>query len=273
MKEQDKVRDMVRRRYGSLAAQGGICCDAGVEQQSSCCCTQPQSESGTPIPREFYYSEQEVGAAPKGSFLGLGCGNPLALADLRPGETVLDLGSGAGFDCFLAAQKVGPQGKVIGVDMTPEMVAGARANAEREEYNNIDFRLGELENLPVPDESVDVIISNCVVNLSPDKPRVFAEAFRVLKPGGRLMIMDMIARAPLPDRLRSNPGLYCACISGAAEVETVRDMLSAAGFVSININFRDQDREPSGDEVTEDNVLQVVSSAGVKAFKPGQACA
>jgi arsenite methyltransferase len=268
MKEGDRLRNMVRQRYGSLAAQSGDCCDTSDLRNSSCC-TLLENASETIAPAGFFYSDQEVCAAPEGSFLGLGCGNPLTLAGLRAGETVLDLGSGGGFDCFLAAQRVGSDGRVIGVDMTPEMVTRARANAEGEAYNNVDFRLGELENLPVADGTADVIISNCVVNLSPNKPRVFVEAFRVLKPGGRLMIMDMIAKEPLPDRLRDDPSLYCGCISGAAEVGTVEAMLAEAGFGSIRISFKDQNREPSGEEVSGDNVHQFVSSASIVAVKPG----
>ncbi|MCP4327850.1 MAG: arsenite methyltransferase [Alphaproteobacteria bacterium] len=271
MKEQDRMRSIVRQRYGSLAGQNGDCCDTNVTRQSSHCCTQPESASETTAAAGFFYTDQEVGAAPEGSFMGLGCGNPLALAGLRARETVLDLGSGGGFDCFLAAQQVGPDGMVIGVDMTPEMVARARANAVREGYKNVDFRLGELENLPVADGSVDVIISNCVVNLSPDKPQVFAESFRVLKPGGRLMIMDMVAKASLPDRLRDDPSLYCECVSGAAEVGAVEAMLAEAGFGSIRIRFKDQSREPSSEEVSEDNVHQFVSSAGIEAVKSAPA--
>jgi ubiquinone/menaquinone biosynthesis C-methylase UbiE len=178
----------------------------------------------------------------------------------------LDLGSGGGFDCFLAARRVGSKGSVIGVDMTPEMVARARANAEREAYKNVSFRLGELENLPVADEIVDIIISNCVINLSPDKPRVFTEAYRVLKPGGRIIILDMIAKAPLPDWLRSDPNFHCGCISGAAEVGAIETMLTAAGFNSIQ--FRVKDPAMPGVEASEEEVHQFVSSAAIEAVKP-----
>lgn len=268
MKDQEGIKSTVRRRYGSIASQSGSCCDTGVNRQPSNCCTRPENVLVNHTSMGFSYSEMEVGAAPEGSFLGLGCGNPLALAGLKAGETVLDLGSGGGFDCFLAAQQVGPGGKVIGVDMTPEMVARAKANAEKEAYKNVDFRLGELEDLPVTDETVDVIISNCVVNLSPDKPRAFAEAFRALKPGGRLMIMDMVARAPLPDRLRNDAGLYCGCISGAAEVGTVEAMLAEAGFDSIRIRFKDRIPGSTDDTISKDNVHQFVSSASIEAVKP-----
>lgn len=269
MKEQDRIRSMVRRRYRGLAVQKGDCCDASADRRSSCCCTNVISSSDPTESAGFVYSDREIDAAPEGSFMGLGCGNPLVLTGLQAGETVLDLGSGGGFDCFLAAQRVGSNGSVIGVDMTPEMVAKARVNAAREAYKNVAFRLGELESLPVADGMVDVIISNCVINLSPDKPRVFSEAFRVLKPGGRLIVLDMIAKAPLPDRLRNDPSLYCGCISGAAEVGVMETMLTAAGFESIRIRLKNM-ATPSG-EMGEENVHQFVSSAAIEAVKPDAA--
>lgn len=178
-----------------------------------------------------------------GSDLGLGCGNPHAIAALRPGETVLDLGSGAGFDSFLAAKQVGKTGRVIGVDMTPEMVAKARKLARTDEYSNVEFRLGEIENLPLADSSVDVIMSNCVINLSPDKRRVFREAFRVLKPGGRLAISDVIATAPLPEPVRNDLALYSSCIGGAATIAELGTMLKESGFQNIRIQPKDESRE------------------------------
>ncbi|MBM3132509.1 MAG: arsenite methyltransferase, partial [Chloroflexi bacterium] len=197
-----------------------------------------------------------------------GCGNPQAIAALKPGETVLDLGSGGGFDCFLAAPKVGPDGKVIGVDMTPEMLSKARETAARNGYANVEFRLGEIEHLPVADSSVDVILSNCVINLSPDKERVFEEAFRVLKPGGRLAIMDMVSIAPLPRELASDPTLYCGCIGGAALIADLEHMLKEAGFEHIRIKPKDESREFIREWSPQHRIEDYVVSASIEAVKP-----
>jgi SAM-dependent methyltransferase len=185
--------------------------------------------------RMLGYSADDLGAVPQGADMGLGCGNPNAIASLRAGETVLDLGAGGGFDCFLAARAVGPTGKVIGVDMTPDMVTLARANARKVNATNVEFRLGEIEHLPVADASVDVILSNCVINLSPEKQSVFNEAFRVLRVGGRLAISDVVAIAPIPDALQNEVSALCGCIGGAAPLEEVKAMLTSAGFTSIEI--------------------------------------
>jgi ubiquinone/menaquinone biosynthesis C-methylase UbiE len=181
------------------------------------------------------YSEDEMTAVPEGANLGLGCGNPTAVASLKEGETVLDLGAGAGFDCFLAANKVGKRGKVIGVDMTPEMIDKARANARKGKYTNVEFRLGEIENLPVADNSVDVIISNCVINLSPNKKRVFEEAFRVLSPKGRLMVSDIVLLRELPESIRKNVEAYAGCISGAEIKDKYLELMRKAGFQDVRI--------------------------------------
>ncbi len=268
MDGKDNVRTKVSERYERLAENGYDCSGQSDNSRTSCCCVQPENANKTITQLGFFYSDQEAKAAPKGSFMGLGCGNPTALANLKEGETVLDLGSGGGFDCFLASSRVGAKGWVIGVDMTPKMITKARANAERETYQNVEFRLGELEHLPVADRLVDVIISNCVVNLSPDKVMVFREAFRVLKPGGRLMIMDMVAKTDLPDRLRSDPSLYCACIGGAAEVGWIERRLTEIGFDSIRINFKDQQQYYIDEEVNEDNIYKFVSPASIRAVKP-----
>ena len=218
------VREVVRERYGRIAAEAPAegCCGGG----STC---------GSSDAVSIGYSEAELSQLPEGANLGLGCGNPQGIAALSPGETVLDLGSGGGIDCFLAARQVGDTGKVIGVDMTPQMLARARANAAKSGIGNVEFRLGEIEHLPVRDGSIDVIVSNCVVNLSPDKPAVFREAFRVLKPGGRLAISDMVAQGPLPAKLRNDLDSYTGCIGGAAEIPDLERMLSEAGFVDVRI--------------------------------------
>jgi ubiquinone/menaquinone biosynthesis C-methylase UbiE len=216
------------------------------------------------------YSEAELASVPAGADLGLGCGNPQAIAALKPGETVLDLGSGAGFDAFLAARAVGDTGRVIGVDMTPAMITKARTNAENGEYTNVDFRLGEIEHLPVADATVDVIISNCVINLSPDKPAVFAEAFRVLAPGGRVAVSDVVASAELPDEVRSDLALYSGCVAGASMVAELRDMLDAAGFVDIRIEPKDESRSFIETWAPGRGVEDYVLSATIEAVKPRQ---
>jgi arsenite methyltransferase len=213
----DEIRTIVRERYASIARGTSASCCGGSAALG--------------------YTQDQADGAPEGADLGLGCGSPTAIASLRPGETVLDLGAGGGFDCFLAARAVGPTGKVIGVDMTPEMVALARANARKVDATNVDFRLGEIEHLPVADGSVDVILSNCVINLSPEKRAVFEEAFRVLRVGGRLAISDVVAIAPIPPELQSQAAALSGCISGAAPIDDVRRMLAEAGFKSIEVNI------------------------------------
>lgn len=214
------------------------------------------------------YTEAEIAAVPDGANLGLGCGNPQAIAALRSGEVVLDLGSGAGFDCFLAARQVGETGRVIGVDMTPEMVAKARDNAEKAGYENVEFLLGEIEHLPVADDSVDVILSNCVINLSPDKPAVFREAYRVLKPGGRLAISDVVATAPLPEEVQSDLRLLSACISGAANLDTLQAILADAGFTKVLIKPVEESREFIREWEPGSQLEDFVLSASIQAEKP-----
>ncbi len=223
-----KIKKIVREGYATIAKQGNSCC-APV---NSCC---GSADVAQDISEKIGYTEKELKAIPEGANLGLGCGNPVALASLRDGETVLDLGSGAGFDCFLAAQKVGKNGIVIGVDMTPEMVEKARENARKGNYENIEFRLGEIEDLPLADNSVDVIISNCVINLSPDKQRVFREAFRVLKPGGRLVISDLVLLKELPDFIKNSIEAYIGCLSGAIMKDEYLKLIGKAGFQNVNI--------------------------------------
>ncbi|EKD35041.1 MAG: arsenite S-adenosylmethyltransferase [uncultured bacterium] len=202
--------------------------------------------------------------------MGLGCGNPQAIASLLPGETVVDLGSGGGFDCFLAARAVGDNGAVIGVDMTPEMIATSRRNAEQAGFHNVDFRLGELENLPIADGIADVIISNCVINLSPEKEKVFAEAFRVLKPGGRLAIADVVATAELPDDLKKDMALHTGCIAGASSIQELESMLHRTGFQDIRIKPRMESRTFIRDWIPGSKVEEYVVSATLQAMKPAK---
>lgn len=229
--EEGQVRAVVRERYGAIAVADGegeaSCCGA----ETSCC----GPSSAEDISSAIGYSDQEMGSVPKGANLGLGCGNPVALAALRPGDTVVDLGSGAGFDCFLAAERVGPEGRVIGVDMTAAMLERARGNATKGDYTNVEFRLGEIEHLPVADSSADAVISNCVVNLSPDKPQVFSEALRVLRPGGRLMVSDLVLDAPLPDAVRDSVEAYVGCVAGALLRDDYLGAMRAAGFEEVEV--------------------------------------
>lgn len=225
--QNNQIKEIVKDKYGRIAAQSSACC-AG---DSGC----GQSPSADKTSRNLGYSEGDLQSVPQGANLGLGCGNPIALASLTSGETVLDLGSGAGFDCFLAARRVGPEGKVIGIDMIPEMLVKARENAVKGGYKNVDFRPGEIERLPVADESVDVIISNCVINLSPHKDQVFREAFRVLKPGGRLMVSDIVLLEELPDGLKSSAEAYVGCVAGASLKQEYLKLLEQAGFQNIQV--------------------------------------
>jgi len=224
-----EVRAIVRKRYGRIARQSGTSC-CGPARTSCCGQSAPAG-----ISRKIGYTDDDLESAPEGANLGLGCGNPVALASLKKGETVLDLGSGAGFDCFLASARVGPEGRVIGVDMTPEMLEKARDNARKGGYKNVEFRLGEIENLPVSDNSVDIIISNCVINLSPDKLRIFKEAFRVIKPGGRIMISDIALLKPLPKAITKSLEAYIGCIAGAELKERYLEKIRGAGFTNVRI--------------------------------------
>ena len=219
----DELRQAVRERYGRIAQREESCC--GPVQG---CCESVLDMKG--LSPGIGYTEEELAAIPAGADMGLGCGNPTALASLAPGETVLDLGSGAGIDCFLAAAAVGAEGHVIGVDMTPEMVARSREHARREGYANVEFRLGEIEHLPVESDSVDAVVSNCVINLSPDKDRVFGEAFRVIRPGGRLMVSDIVLERPLPESLASSVEAYVGCVAGGMLREDYLRAIEAAGF-------------------------------------------
>jgi arsenite methyltransferase len=225
------VKSAVREHYASVARGESGCC--GPTATSGGCC------GGTPTPitlgKAIGYSEQDLSAVPEGANLGLGCGNPLAFAALKAGDVVVDLGSGAGFDCFLAAQRVGATGRVIGVDMTHEMLEKARGNAARDGVANVEFRLGEIENLPVADSTADMVISNCVINLSTDKPRVFREALRVLKPGGRLMVSDLVLARPLPASVARSVAAYAGCVAGAMLKDDYLAAISKAGFADVRV--------------------------------------
>jgi arsenite methyltransferase len=220
MKDRD-IKKIVRDGYATIASTSGCCCGSSTRASDRA--------------RRMGYSDEEMAAVPEGANMGLGCGNPTALATLAPGEIVLDLGSGGGFDCFLAAARVGASGRVIGVDMTSEMIEKARANAARGGYDNVEFRLGEIENLPAADASVDVVISNCVINLSPDKPRVFREAFRVLRPGGRLMVSDIVLTRELPDPVRRLPVVVVSCVGGALLKQDYLGAVREAGFCEVRV--------------------------------------
>ena len=259
------IKEMVRARYGGIAAasEAGCCAPAA----SSCCDPQATGASHDKA-RRMGYSEAELAAVPEGANLGLGCGNPQAVAAMKPGETVVDLGSGAGFDCFLAARQVGGSGHVIGVDMTHEMLKKARANAARIGAGNVEFRLGELEHLPVADDAADVVISNCVINLVPDKEQVFREAFRVLKPGGRLAVSDILNTVPLPPELQADPALLCGCVAGAAPAERIESWLAGAGFVDVRLTPKPESRELIATWAPGRGIENHIVSAIIEARKP-----
>jgi len=252
--KKEEARKAVREGYAQVAKSGSSCC----APQSSSCGT---SNMTTGVSKRIGYSDQDIESVPDGANLGLGCGNPIALASLKEGEVVLDLGSGAGFDCFLAANIVGKNGKVIGVDMTPEMIERARENAQRGGYKNVEFRLGEIENLPTADNSVDVIISNCVINLSPEKDRVFRDAFRVLKPGGRLMVSDMVLLHELPDSIKKSVAAYIGCVAGAAKKDEYIKFVKAAGFKDVSVV--DETSFPNSIGVKDPVVESLVNDFGI----------
>jgi arsenite methyltransferase len=260
---EETIRQAVRQRYGQVAQRGAT---ASGCRPASCCdsTTATLSASST----RLGYSDEELQSVPEGANLGLGCGNPPAIAALQPGETVLDLGSGGGFDCFLAAQQVGETGRVIGVDMTPEMLSKARENAVKAGYSNVEFRLGEIEHLPVADATVDVILSNCVINLSPDKRSVFRESFRVLKPGGRLAIADIVATAPVPEAVQQDLALRAGCVAGAAHLDDLRSMLREVGFTDLRIQPKDGSKEIIRGWAPDKHFEEFIVSAYIEAVKP-----
>lgn len=226
-KDTGKIKKIVREGYAKALSQNTFCCST-----SSCCCGTGQAKK---ISKKVGYSDSEMNAVPEGANLGFGCGNPVALASLKEGDVVLDLGSGAGFDAFLAAQRVGKTGRVIGVDMTPEMIAKAKENAKKGKYSNVEFRLGEIEQLPVEDNSIDVIISNCVINLSPDKESVFKEGYRVLKSGGRLMVSDLVLAKELPEAIKDSVEAYVGCLAGAVKKDEYLNLITMAGFNDVKV--------------------------------------
>jgi len=284
VQDQEKVRQNVREKYGRIASSGKTGCK--MDPAPSCCgkagdfltgnpattCCESPDLSPEQLAQFMGYTNDQLCGIPEGANMGLGCGNPVALSSLKAGETVLDLGAGGGFDCFLAARYVGDSGHVIGVDMTSEMVSKARLNAEKVSVKNVEFRLGEIEHLPVADNEVDIILSNCVINLSPDKSAVFKEVFRVLKPGGRLAISDIVATKALPDEIRKNMVLVTSCIGGAATVEALEKMLVEAGFKKIQIVPNEESREliRQWDPHPGKNIADYVASASIQAVKPSK---
>ena len=264
--KKEKIKRTVREAYGKIARSETNGCMPG--SQASCCGTpdfDPEKVSSL-----LGYSVKDMGSVPEGANLGLGCGNPVAIASLMEGEVVVDLGSGGGFDCFLAARQVGDAGLVIGVDMTPDMISKARKNAESITAANVEFRLGEIEHLPVADNAADIIISNCVINLSPDKDSVYREAFRVLKPGGRLSISDIVTTETLPEEVQEDLALVSACVGGAATIDDTEKALKDAGFVDIRISDKSIDREAVSDLTNAGfaEALDYVISATIEAVKP-----
>jgi ubiquinone/menaquinone biosynthesis C-methylase UbiE len=267
MKKENEIRESVMERYSKIAKSNSTthtsCCSPNAS--NSCCGT---SEDFDLMSLRLGYSVEEINLVPENSNLGLGCGNPQAIANLKEGETVVDLGSGAGFDAFLAARKVGLKGKVIGVDMTPAMISKARKNAEKIDSQNVEFRLGEIEYLPLANGTADVIISNCVINLSPEKQQVFNEAYRILKPGGRLAISDVVSIKELPEKIKADMELYGACISGASSIESLTLMMKNAGFINIKIEPKKESKEVIRDWDSDNDFTDYVLSANIEAVKP-----
>lgn len=261
----DDHRQQVRGAYAEVAkaSDAGEAC--GID--TSCCGVSDDHAINTLISTRLGYSEADLDFVPEGADMGLGCGNPRAIASLKPGEVVVDLGAGGGFDCFLAAQEVGESGQVIGIDMTPDMLSKARANASKGKFTNVEFRLGEIEHLPVANAYADVIISNCVINLSPNKPQVFSEAFRILKPGGRLAISDVVATVELPEAMRNDPMLVAGCMGNASLIDDLFEMIQAAGFEDIRIEPKDESKAFIKDWAPEHNVTDYVVSATIEAKK------
>jgi SAM-dependent methyltransferase len=266
-REPEETRRIVRERYAAIARSDDGC-RTGVDESTdeTSCCTDSSGGTGS---EQLGYDDRDVAAVADGADLGLGCGNPKAFADMRPGETVLDLGAGAGFDCFLAAREVGVDGRVIGVDMTPEMVSKARENVVKNDVSNVEFRLGEIAHLPVADDVVDVAISNCVINLAPEKRQVFADTFRVLKPGGRIAISDVVQTAPFPDDVRRDPDSLTGCVAGAATVDALEAMLDDVGFEGIEIEPKSESADFISEWDADRDLSEYLVSATIEARKPG----
>jgi arsenite methyltransferase len=281
-RDKEEIREAVRESYGKVAKAGGIsigtspaasCCgpsDGSAETNTAASCCGGPEVTPEQMSTVMGYSKEDIAGVIEGANMGLGCGNPVALASLKSGETVVDLGSGGGFDCFLAARQVGETGQVIGIDMTPEMITKARMNSEKMGTKNVEFRLGEIEFLPVADNSADLIMSNCVINLSPDKLSVYREAYRILKPGGRLSISDVLATAKLPDEVQKNLALVAACVGGAATFEDTEKILKKAGFQNIKIKANDNSRNliREWDPDISEKAVDYVVSAYIEAVKP-----
>lgn len=261
----DIHRQEVRQAYAQVAVANNENSACGIE--SSCCGVSDEAAINTLISTRLGYSDEDLARVPSGADMGLGCGNPKAIASLKPGEVVVDLGSGGGFDCFLAAAEVGEEGGVIGVDMTPDMISKARNNALQGKYTNVEFRLGEIEYLPIANATADVVISNCVINLSPDKARVFRDAYRILKPGGRLAISDVVATAEMPEEMRNDPQLVAGCMGNASMIDDLEGWIKDAGFTSVNIQPKDESREFIRDWAPGRGVESYVVSATIEAVK------
>ncbi len=268
-RDPEETREMVRERYETIASDSQNCCgDVGIDTtDDGGCCDGTEGASGS---ERLGYDADDVASVAEGADLGLGCGNPKAFAGMTSGETVLDLGSGAGFDCFLAAQEVGSEGDVIGVDMTPEMVSKARENVAKNDADNVEFRLGEISHLPVADATIDVVISNCVVNLAPEKQLVFDDAFRVLKPGGRVAISDVVQTTPFPDDIKMDPDSLTGCVAGASTIENLEAMLDSAGFEAIEIAPKGESAEFISDWDADRDLGEYIVSATIEARKPPQ---
>ncbi|VAX11682.1 Arsenite methyltransferase [hydrothermal vent metagenome] len=264
--QNDDIRNHVRDSYAQVAEASNSSESCGVE--SSCCGVSADLDINTLNSLRLGYSEDEMNSVPEGADMGLGCGNPTAIASLQAGDTVVDLGSGGGFDAFLAAREVKQQGRVIGIDMTPSMISKARNNADKAGFSNVEFRLGEIEHLPVANNSVDVIISNCVINLSPDKRQVFRDAYRILKPQGRLAISDVVASIELPEKMRNDKKLHAGCMAGASLIEDLHEMLKESGFESIKITPKDESRDFIRDWAPDSGVEDYVLSAYIQAIRP-----
>jgi arsenite methyltransferase len=265
--KKENIKKTVREAYGKIARSETKGCLPGSDAS---CCSTPDIDPEK-VSAYLGYSAEDLGNVPEGANLGLGCGNPVAIASLKKGEVVVDLGSGGGFDCFLAARQVGDTGRVIGVDMTSDMITKARKNAESITAANVEFRLGEIEHLPIADSIADIVISNCVINLSPDKGSVYREAFRVLKPGGRLSISDIVTTETLPEEIQEDLALVSACVGGAATIDDTEKALKDAGFVDIRISDKSIDREAVSDLTNAGfaEALDHVISATIEAVKPG----